>query len=207
MKAIKSISQFLPVVIFSFALIATSLEVRSQKSHKNNKWDKNSDRKEYHNNHSNSSDHYDDRDDDDRDDDDRGDKKHYKGHKSNRNNGDYEYSQRYSERPNYSQQCYSNHPKYGRVYQRFNDNPIVFRHSQGDYYYSGNQFYTYRDGVGYCRAEAPRQVYFRNLPDNCNRVYVNNQEYFRNGDLYFSHSPRGYVIVPRPLRVNFSIGF
>jgi hypothetical protein len=50
-------------------------------------------------------------------------------------------------------------------------------------------------------------VYFRDLPFSCNRVHVNNQLYFRHGDLYFSHSPRGYVIVPSPIEVNFSVRF
>lgn len=201
MKTIQPIRPFLLVLILSLAM-ATSLEV-SSKNYRNNKSDRDTDHKEYRDDRSYSSDD----DDDDDDDDDRGDKKHYKKHKSNRNNGHYEYSQRYSERPNHYQKRYSNHPKYGRVYQRFDHNPYVFRHSHGNYYYSDNQFYTYRDGIGYCATEPPRQVYFRDLPFNCSRENVNGQVFFRNGDLYFSHSPRGYEIVPAPIHVNFSIGF
>ncbi|HEY3369367.1 MAG TPA: hypothetical protein VGK10_00885 [Prolixibacteraceae bacterium] len=202
MKAIQSIKQILPVVIFSVAIMSASLEVNAQNSRNNNKFDRNRDRKEYRNDHSKSADYsY------GKNESRNGDNKHFKGHNQGRNDRDYEYGQQYSNRGEHSQQNYFNHPKYGRVYQRFDEKPVVFRHSHGDYYYSGNQFYRYRDGVGYCAEDAPRMVYFRDLPFSCNRVHVNNQLYFRHGDLYFSHSPRGYVIVPSPIEVNFSVRF
>jgi len=201
MKAIQSIGRFLPGVIISFALMSASLEVSSQNKG-NHKFDKNKDRKEYRNDHSNSSHYSDGRNDGRRD-----DKKYYSKHKEARNDGNYEYSQRYSKRSYQADRDYFNHPKYGRVYQRFDDKPIVFRHSHGDYYYSGNQFYTYRNGIGYCATETPRQVYFQDLPFSCSRVRVNNHEYYRHNNLYFSYSPRGYVIVPSPIEVNFSVRF
>ena len=203
MKAIQLIRPFLPGVIFSFALMATSLEVSAQNCRNNYKSNRNNDREEYRNERSNSSEHDEDRNDDE----DGGNKKHYKKYKSDRNNENYEYNQHYSQRPNCSQRSYSNHPQYGRVHESFDQEPVIFRNSHGDYYYSDNQFYTYRDGIGYCEVEPPREVYFTDLPFDCNRVYVNGHTFFRNGDLYFSHSPRGYVIVPPPLAINFSIRF
>ncbi len=197
MKTINSIRQYLPVVFFSIALMAASVEVSAQKNRNNNKSDKKYDRKEYKNDHSNRNDQssarYEKRDRD-------GD--HYKRQYSGRDNDNYQYSQRYSKHQNYS-----NHPKYGRVYQRFDRNPVVFRHSQGNYYYSGNNFYNYRRGVGYYVVEPPRNVYFRDLPFRCETVYSHGHEYYRNGDLFFSYSPRGYVIVPSPIGINLSVRF
>lgn len=202
MKAIQSISQFIPVVFFSLVLMAISLDSSAQHSRNNKKSDKNKDHKEYRNDHSRSSDHFEGRNDGRR-----GDKKQYKGYNSGRYDGNYAYSEHNSSRSMHSQENYFNHPKYGRIYQKFDHKPTIFRHSQGNYYYSGNQFYTYREGIGYCNAEPPRQLYFRDLPFSCNRVHVNNQVFFRHGDLYFSHSSRGYVIVPPPIEVNFSFSF
>lgn len=131
----------------------------------------------------------------------------------NNNRKDYrkdhnnKYSQQHSKGTYQAKHGNFYHPKYGRVYQKFDQKPTIFRHSNGNYYYSRNQFYTYRDGIGYCVAEAPRHVYFRDLPFSCNRVRVNGQVYFRNGDLYFRHSPRGYVMVPSPVEVNLSVKF
>ena len=202
MKAIQSIRQTLPAIIFTAALMALSFDGSAQNNRKSNKSDRNKDRREYRNDHYNSSDNWEGRNDDRQ-----GDRKHYKEYSHGRNDGDYQYSEHYSNRPAYGRQSYYNHPQYGRVYQRFDDQPIVFRHSHGDYYYHGNQFYTFRDGVGYCPTEYPRNVYFRDLPFDCNRVQVNGQVFFRHGDFYFSHSQRGYIMVPSPLEVNFSLRF
>lgn len=202
MKAIPSITRFLPGVILSIALMATSIEVSAQNNRNKHKFDNNKDKEEYRDDHSNSSDHFEGRNDERSE-----DHKHYKGHNRDRDDDNYVYSDRSYSRPtHYEHNCYT-HPAYGRVYQRFDDQPIVFRHSHGDYYYHGTQFYTYRDGVGYCPAESPREVYFNDLPFECNRVHVNGQVFFRHGELYFSHSNRGYVIVPSPLEVNFSLRF
>ena len=203
MKTNHSINQFLPGVILALALIATSVQVNAQNKWNKHKSDKNKDREEYRNERSNSSEHDEDRDDDE----DRGGNKHYKRYNSDRNNDNCEYNQHYSQRPDYSQRSYSNHPQYGRVCQRFDHEPVIFRHSHGDYYYSDNQFYTYRDGIGYCPIESPREVYFNDLPFDCNRVQLNGQVFFRHGNLYFSHSQRGYEIVPSPPQFNFSLRF
>jgi len=201
MKAIQSIRYFLPVVIFSFIMMAASLEASSQNRRNNHKSDKNNERKEYRgdrsDNHSVARNNVR-----------SGDRNHYEGHKSDGNHGDYSYSEHNSgRRYNGHQQAYTNHPRYGRVYQTFEHKPYVFRHSHGNYYYSDNQFYTYRDRIGYSVSEPPRDVYFDELPFECSRVHVNGHDLYRNGDLYFSHSTRGYIIVPPPLAINFSIGF
>ena len=203
MKAMQSITKLIPVVFFSFALMVASLEVNAQNSrNKDHKSDKNRDRKEYRYDHSNHSDQSFGRNDGHK-----GNGKYNKGYKSGKNNGNYAYGEHHSSRDYHSKKNYFNHPKYGRVYQKFDYKPTVLRHTHGNYYFSGNQFYTYRDGIGYCVAEPPRQMYFRDLPYNCHRVHVNGNVFFRHGDLYFSHSPRGYVMVPSPLAVSFSVGF
>jgi hypothetical protein len=224
MKAINSIRQYLPVVIFSLALMATSIEVSSQNRRNNNKSDKNSDRKEYRNNRqyqpsARNADRNSDREEygndrsyrqdqsTNRNDYRNRDGRSYERQNSGRNNGNYEYNQRYSRNSNYSRSNYYDHPRYGRVYQQFDHNPVVFRHPQGNYYYSGNNFYTYRRGIGYYVVEPPRDVYFRDLPFECERIHSHGQVYYRNGDLFFSYSPRGYVIVPSPFQVNFSLRF
>jgi len=189
MKTFNSIRQYLPVIIFSLALMAASGEVSAQ-NHRNNKSHKNNDHNEYRNDRSV------------RNNDRKSENKWRE--KDGRN---YEYSKGYSKKHNYSHNNYFTHPKYGRVYQRFDHNPIVFRHSHGNYYYSGNNFYSYRKGVGYCVVEPPRNVYFRDLPFRCERVYVHGQAFYRNGDLFFNYSPRGYVIVPSPFEVSFSVKF
>lgn len=113
----------------------------------------------------------------------------------------------YLSRNNRTQSNYFNHPQYGRVYRRFDRNPIVFENSRGNYYYSNNNFYRYNDGIGYCMVEPPRDIYFSNLPIECEQVYINDQEYFRNGDLYFQLSNRGYFIVPSPIELRISARF
>lgn len=187
--------QLLPVAIFSFALLSASLEVNAQprwkehsNKHKHHKEYK--DERAYHSGHSGNRDGWS-----------KGNKKHYK------DRDDYRYDRHYSHKHYDSRRDCYDHPKYGRVYHRFDHQPVVFRHSHGDYYYSGNQFYTYRDGIGYCMVDAPRRVYFRELPFNCTRVYANGHEYYRHGELYFSLSNRGYIIVPAPVEVNFSVRF
>lgn len=203
MKAIQSIPHFIPVVFFSFALMAASLEGSSQNNrNKGHQSDKNRDRKEYRYDHSSASKHYSKNKGGHK-----GDKNYYKANHSKGSNDNYSYGDQYANRDYHSKKSYYNHPKYGRVYQKFDNKPTVLRHTHGSYYYSGNQFYTYHDGIGYCRAEPPRHVYFNDLPYNCNRVQVNGQVFFRHGELYFSHSPRGYVMVPSPLEVNFSLRF
>jgi len=54
---------------------------------------------------------------------------------------------------------YYNHPRYGRVYQRFDHNPFVFNSNRGNYYYYGNHFYNYRQGIGYCMIEPPLNIF------------------------------------------------
>jgi hypothetical protein len=102
---------------------------------------------------------------------------------------------------------YYKHPKYGRVYSRFDHNPVIFRNHACDYYYYGDNFYRYRDGIGYCVVEPPRHEYFRHLPVECHKVYINGQVFFRNGDLFFELSPRGYVLVPSQLEIRFTARF
>lgn len=132
-----------------------------------------------------------------RDDRGKGHKKHHKEYKHDKYYKAYKHGHR---------DCYD-HPKYGRVYNKFEHKPYILRHSHGNYYYSDNRFYTYRDGIGYCVTEPPRHVYFRELPFQCTRVYSHGRHYYRRGDLFFHLSARGYVIVPPPVEFNVSIRF
>ncbi len=102
---------------------------------------------------------------------------------------------------------YYEHPKYGRVYHKFDRTPVVFHYSQGNYYYYDNRFYRYYDGIGYCIVDAPRNVVFHDLPVACNRVVVNGHVYWRNGDLYFATNPGGFVLVPSPVQISISARF
>jgi hypothetical protein len=125
-------------------------------------------------------------------------------HYGNRNEYHPKY---YSNHHHYSKPDYFVHPKYGRVYHRFEHNPIVFETNCGNYYYSGNNFYRYHDGIGYCVTELPRQIYFRHLPYECRRVYLNGEVFFSNGNLFFLYSPKGYVLVPSPLEIRITARF
>jgi len=185
MKTINAMRQYFPVLILSFALIAVSVEGSAQNHRKDNKSDKKNDHKEYRTVRSAKNDGRKSRNDY------QNDRKDFQNRHSDRNKGDYVYNPRYSKKQNHSKSSYVNHPKYGRVYQRFDHSPVVFKHSRGNYYYS----------------EPPRHMYFKDLPFRCERVYANGHVYFRNGDLFFSYSPRGYVIVPSPFQVNFSVRF
>lgn len=127
----------------------------------------------------------------------KGNNKHYKEYKHDRDYKAY----------NHNKRDHYDHPKYGRVYHKFEHKPYVLRHSRGNYYYSDNRFYTYHDGVGYCTTEVPRNIYFSELPFTCHKVYAHGNEYYRHGELYFRLSNRGYVIVPAPVEVNFSVRF
>jgi hypothetical protein len=50
-------------------------------------------------------------------------------------------------------------------------------------------------------------VYFRTLPAECERVYINGNVFFRHGDLFFQFSPRGYSIVTSPAQVRITARF
>lgn len=117
------------------------------------------------------------------------------------------YYPEYSKKHKHAHVDYYNHPKHGRVYHRFDHNPVVFHHSKGNYYYYGNHFYTYRKGIGYCVVDNPRNIYFRTLPMHCDRVHFNGHVFFRNGDLFFQYSPHGYFLVPPPIDIRFSARF
>lgn len=200
MKTIDNLRKYFLVVTISILLLASTLEAGAQNSHNQGKKGNDRDRKEYRQPDRNNdrTANYDRRDRND-------------GNRDNRNyesrdnrNGNH---QKYSKNNNYAQPNYYNHSRYGRVYNRFDRNPIVFRHSRGDYYYSDNNFYRYNNGIGYCMVEPPRNVYFRDLPFDCERVNINGSIFFRNSDLFFQHSRRGYAIVPSPIQVHISARF
>ncbi len=199
MKTINNLRQFIPVLMLATAMIASTVEVNAQNRRSNNR-NNESTRNEYKSF-------------------DRSEKKtaqkDWKENKNEnrekqnwkRNDNRSEYRPKYSSRMKYNQPDYFNHPKYGRVYSRFDHNPVVFRNDRHDYYYYGNNFYTYRRGVGYCVTQPPRSAYFRHLPMECNRVNINGQVFFRNGDLYFQLSPRGYAMVSAPMGIRISARF
>jgi hypothetical protein len=192
MKTIDNLRLVLPVIFFS-TLLLTVADANAQNRWKKDKHE--NDRNEYRGRN------------------DRGDRNHYN---NNRENRDYVYENSYDEGKGYRSEYYGrnrhdprcyDHPRYGRVYQRFDHNPVVFRHDRDNYYYYGDNFYTYRRGIGYCVAEPPREVYFRTLPVECERVYVNGNILFRHGGLFFQLSPRGYSIVTSPVQVRISARF
>ena len=193
MKTIDNLRQYFPVLICSFILTASVVDASAQ-NNRGQGWKKNENKhgkKEYRES----------RRDDDR--------RVYVDRNNDRDR-DYQYREyrpKYNNRYKHYDSDYFEHPRYGRVYHRFDHNPVVFHHDRDDYYYYGNRFYTYRRGVGYCVAEPPRNVYFRTLPVECERVYVGGHLMFRNGDLFFQLSPRGYVMAPAPVGIHISASF
>lgn len=188
MKANHIFRQVLPVMLFSTLLLATT-NTSAQNHWKRDKHERN----EY------------------RGRDGRAERNHYNNGRGNRDyayrdNDDRGYRYGYEGRSEHESH-YFDHPRYGRVYQRFDYNPIVFHHDRDDYYYYGDHFYTYRRGVGYCVVEPPREVYFRTLPSECERVYVNGNVFFRHGSLFFQLSPRGYSMVTPPVQLRISARF
>jgi hypothetical protein len=202
MKTIDYLRHYIPVVTISLVLIASAFVVRAEDRHKKESRENEHERNRneyrspgYHheetarnewNEHLNR-----DRNDED-----------YK-YRGNHN----EYHPKYYSNHHHAQPDYFNHPKYGRVYQRFEHNPIVFETRGGNYYYSGNNFYRYHEGIGYCVVEPPSHIYFRRLPFECRRVYLNGEVFFSNGSLFFQYSPKGYVLVPSPLELRFTARF
>jgi len=194
MKTIDSLRQYIPVLTFCLVLIASSVEAGAQNRRDNFKKDR--EHNEYH-----KSDHH--------------KKVAEKGRKENKyysRKSDYQpegrvYYPKYSVRNMHQYPNYFDHPKHGRVYHRFDHNPIVLKHRHGDYYYAGNNFYRYHEGIGYCVVEPPRNMYFSHLPVECNRVRINGHVFFRTGDLFFQLSPAGYMIVPSPTEVRFTVRF
>jgi len=190
MKTLNNFRTYFPVLVLATAMIASTIEVKAE-DHREGKKGNGHERKEYRESrHDDDRSAYNDRRDD------RGG--YYERKNWNSRENDREYRPKYTNRyKHYDSNCYE-HPRYGRVYQRFDRSPVVFHHDRDDYYYYGNHFYSYRRGVGYCVVDAPRDVYFRELPVRCERVYVNGNAFFRNGDLYFQLSPRGYALVNLP---------
>lgn len=200
MKTKNSFRQYLPALIFTLTLIACTSVASAdneRKEHRKNDYN----RKEYRDNEKRGKDHWKYAKDEYKSDRKEFDRRHLKYRNAE------VYTPHYSTKYSHTHRLYSVHPKYGRVYDRFDSKPFVFRHKHGDYYYFGNQFYTYRKGVGYYVVEPPRNVYFSELPFRCERVYANGHVYYRNGDLFFSYSPRGYVIASPPIQVNLSLRF
>lgn len=187
MKTLNNYRQYFPVLLLATAMIASTVTANAEGHHKGGKKGNGRERNEYRESG---------RDDDRtvynnwRDD--------REGSYERKNWNNREYRPKYANKYKNYDSDYYEHPRYGRVYQRFDRNPVAFHHDRDDYYYYGNHFYSYRRGVGYCVVDAPRNVYFRQLPVACERVYVNGNVLFRNGDLFFQLSPRGYALVNLP---------
>jgi len=199
MKTTYTNSRYFAVISISMVLIASTIELNAQ-DRKSDRRDRERNNTEYQNTYRKN---------------DRTTVDHKRAsYESNYDNSGYKrkynpksHKSYYSHKVKHEKVNYFNHPKHGRVYHHFDHNPVVFHHSGGNYYYSGNHFYTYRNGIGYCAVEAPRNVYFRSLPLHCERVYVNGHVLYRNGDLFFQLSPRGYSVVPSPFEIRFSARF
>ena len=191
MKTLDNFRQYLPVLMLATAMIASTVVASAEDHHKEGKKENGRERKEYRESrHDDDRTAYNNRR-DDRD-------GSYERKNWNNREDDREYRQKYNNRNKHYESEYFEHPRYGRVYQRFDHNPVVFHNDRDDYYYYGDHFYSYRRGVGYCVVDAPRNVYFRELPVDCERVQVNGNVLFRNGDLYFQLSRRGYALVNLP---------
>lgn len=199
MKTTFNFRQYFPVLTISLVLIASTIDANAQ-NRRTEKKNKENNKTEYrtHDNHRNTVSEYSGK----RNREGSYYKKGIKNQKSNK-----VYRPQYTRNYKHEQPDYFNHPKYGRVYQRFDHNPVVFKYDRGNYYYFNDHFYTYRRGIGYCLVETPRNIYFERLPMDCNRVHVNGNVLFRNGDLYFKLSRRGYTIVSAPVEIRFSARF
>lgn len=196
MKTMIKFKQYLPVFIFSALFFAATIESDAQ-NHGRKDRDEHKGH-EFRDDHRNRPESYTYRH----------DERNYKYGRGDRDRHDNgrDYRSSYYSRYDRDQFCYE-HPRYGRVYTRLMGSPVVFHHNRDDYYYYGNHFYTYRRGIGYCVIEPPREMYFSTLPVECERVYVNGHIFFRNGDLFFQLSPRGYAIVSSPIQINVSARF
>lgn len=104
-----------------------------------------------------------------------------------------DYTYRY-DRPNRYEY---HHPKYGHVYRKFHSTPVRMRHTQGDFYFYGGNYYRHYHGIGYVRVELPRNVIFVDLPFRVERVRHGNLVYYRHGDMYFERCEHGYRPAPR----------
>ncbi len=198
MKTFDYLRQYVPVLTISLVLIASVISVNAQNDQNGDHRKKERDhgRNEYRNDNRLA-------------DNEQIGKKGWDHHNGNAESreGRNDYRPHYYQKHYHAQPNYYDHPRYGRVYHRFEHNPIVFENRFGDYYYYGNSFYQYREGLGYCIVEPPRHVFFRHLPLDCERVYINGKVLFRNGDLFFEFSPRGYVLMPSPIEIRFSARF
>ncbi len=97
--------------------------------------------------------------------------------------------------------CY-HHPRYGNVVMRFTTPPVMIRHNQGHYYYSGGHYYRYRPHIGYIRINAPYSTCFHELPYGWRRFAFNGHIYYTAGDLYFVKYRRGFRLVSRPAGIH-----
>jgi len=198
MKTINNLKQYIPVLTISLVLIASAIDTDAQ--NRRNETKKDRELKEYrktdrHEQKTAKNDWKDRKD------------ENWEHRNYERDDHRKEYHPKYSKNKKYIHPSYFDHPKYGRVYNKFDRNPLVFKHQQGDYYYYENNFYRYHKGIGYCVIESPRHLYFKHLPVDCSRVRLNGHVFFRHGDVFFQLSPRGYVIVPSPLDVRFTARF
>lgn len=113
------------------------------------------------------------------------------------------YSHKRAHRPH----RYSYHPRYGRVVVAFGTTPLRFTNDYGRYYYSNGDYYRYHSGVGYILVDAPREMYFRDLPEGYHRVKVRDRVYYRCGDQYFSHGNKGFHLVAQPDGIHLGVSF
>jgi len=202
MKTIDKIKEFFPVAILSLVLVASTIGANAQERRNEDRRgnDHKQSRKEYRSpgRDERRTAHNDLR---------VGGERNYQRQNWNSHNEQRGYRPQYSGNYNRGNRDYYDHQRYGRVYQRFDRDPYVFNSDRGNYYYYGNHFYNYRRGIGYCMIDPPRNIYFRQLPFDCERIDMDGEVFFRNGDLFFQLSPRGYVIVPSPVGISISAGF
>lgn len=202
MKTIDNLRQYLPVAAISFVMLASSVPVLAQGHHGEGRRDNEHEhgKKEYReserDNYRTANNNWN----DDRD-------RNYEKRRWNERDDRSEYHPQYARTYRYGDSEYFEHPRYGRVYQRFDRTPIVLRHDRDDYYYYRDHFYTYRPGIGYCAVEFPRNIFFSQLPLDCDQVYIDGRLFFRNGDLYFRHYPDGYRVVPSPIGITITARF
>lgn len=134
-----------------------------------------------------------------------------------RKHDSHKYNRKY-EKPNFHKhesewrnddhrRMYYHHPKYGKVYRKFDHNPHVFRHQHGRYYYYDGHFCEFRNGLGYVIIDAPLFTVFGELPFACKRIRIDGRIYYRYNGLYFESHPHGYRLVPSPYKVHLSFNF
>lgn len=142
------------------------------------------------------------------------------GHTENygKNNGNHSNGYHYGQdkKSNHSgKYLHNNYYYYPKTYStwsfpapwRYQSYAIMFRHSYGDYFFYGGNFYRYHPLRGYYLVNIPRNVIFTYLPVGYTEVFFNGMVYYRYGDVLFEYTPAGYRIITPPQGIYITAHF